>query len=312
MERYRSKMQEFVAKLWHNPNIQQLPLGRKENHILGFIQENRDNLQQAFKTEGFFPEISWDDAVRLLLTVLTDSILDMARPLIDELLERVNHPELRDHFASEGGLNVDTIALRDYILDKMRNKRMRDQYISVLASLEAGFYRRYLPPVISYRKLIYIELVRRDHLGMSADVVADYVALAALFRPLGSLPIDTASQSGDVLMRHQPNSRSYKEIYNQIRDQVNTAANHVPDSLLETGLHSSLSVLDHPDIPGSSRLINIFSTRAQEYVANQKLDRGAETPDKSWFNINRRTARLSGMDVRFLEELYLIAGEEGW
>jgi hypothetical protein len=42
------------------------------------------------------------------------------------------------------------------------------------------------------------------------------------------------------------------------------------------------------------------------------VDRGADSPDKSWFNVSRRNARWRGLDVSMLDELYTIAAENGW
>ena len=62
-------------------------------------------------------------------------------------------------------------------------------------------------------------------------------------------------------------------------------------------------------LPGSRR----FSPLGIEiFKANVKVDRGADTPDKSWFNIARKNSRFFGFDDKMLEELYKIAAENGW
>jgi len=43
-----------------------------------------------------------------------------------------------------------------------------------------------------------------------------------------------------------------------------------------------------------------------------RVDRGAVSPDKSWFNISRRNFKFYGFDIKLLDELYKIAGENGW
>ena len=292
--------------------MQQIPLSRKENQILLFLQENRPNLQQAFATDAFFPGLSWDDAVRLLLTELTDQILGEARVILDNFLEKVNHPDLKEHFTPEGGIGIDSLGFRDYVLELMRNKKLRDQYLNVFAAIQGKFYERYVPKVIDYRKLIYIELVRRDHLNMAPDIVGDYCALASLFRPLAFREVDTSEKSGDILVKHGRGSRGYHQVFGRIKAELLERGGIIPDSVLLSGLEGALNVLNYPEISGTARLVHIFSSRAQEFVPNLKLDRGAESPDKSWFHIHRRTAKQTGLDARFLEELYLIAGEEGW
>jgi hypothetical protein len=43
-----------------------------------------------------------------------------------------------------------------------------------------------------------------------------------------------------------------------------------------------------------------------------KVDRGAESPDKSWFSIAKKNADYYGFDRRMLDELYMIAGDNNW
>ena len=45
---------------------------------------------------------------------------------------------------------------------------------------------------------------------------------------------------------------------------------------------------------------------------NTRVDRGAESPDKSWFSIARRNYKFYGFDIKMLDELYKTAAENGW
>lgn len=305
-------MKEFVGKLWDNQNIQNVPLVKKENHILSFIKENQASLRQAFSQDQFFPGLGWDDTVRLLLTELTDRIVESVRPLVEEVLERSNHPELREHFQDEGGLQIDTGRFRDSILAGMRGKVLRDQYLTVLTALRAGYFSNYIPSIISRRKMIYIELVRRDKLNLEPTALGEYLSLASLLRPNFFIPIDTPDRNAVILQKHHNNRKLYEQTVNVLRANLMDEIGHIPDSLLTNSLESCMNLSDHPDLSGASRLIRILMMRAMEYAPGVKQDRGAESPDKSWFSINRRTAKYNGLDSRFLEELYLIAGEEGW
>jgi hypothetical protein len=52
--------------------------------------------------------------------------------------------------------------------------------------------------------------------------------------------------------------------------------------------------------------------RCKHYKPYTKVDRGAETPDKSWFNIARRNYKYYGFDIKMLDEFYKIAAENNW
>ena len=61
-----------------------------------------------------------------------------------------------------------------------------------------------------------------------------------------------------------------------------------------------------------SRLAAILALRGRALAPALVVDRGADSPDKSWFNVNRRNARWHGLDPLMLDELYTIAAENGW
>ncbi len=312
MERYKDKMKDFVARLWTNPNIQSVPVVKKENQILGFIRENQQNLQAAFQRPEFFPEISWDESIRLLFTELTDTILGVMRPLLDEILERAAHPALKTYFQDQGGLAIQPDQFRDFILSSMRAKPVRDQYLAVVQTISGGFYERYVPAVLSRRKVIYMDIVRRDRMNLEAAYMPEYFRLMALFRPLFYYKLGPGPSENMSLDQLRKDPRMSDKVATELVAQLREQIGAVPEGIVRPGLDSNLSLDDNPDISGASRLVNILVSRSQEYDPQQKQDRGAESPDKSWFNINRRTAKYSGYDARFLEELYQIAGEEGW
>ena len=312
MERYKEKMKEFVARLWTNPNIQSVPVVRKENQILGFIREKQQNLQAAFQRPEFFPGISWDESIRLLFTELTDTILGAMRPLLEEILERAAHPALKTYFQNEGGLAIQPDQFRDFILNSMRVKPVRDQYLAVVQTITSGFFERYVPAILTRRKVIYMDVVRRDRTSLEPAYMPEYFRLMALFRPLFFHKLSQGPSENMSLDQLRKDPRMFDKVAGELLQQIRMEIGQVPEAIVRPGLDSNLSLDDNPDISGASRLINILVSRSQEYDPQQKQDRGAESPDKSWFNINRRTAKYSGFDARFLEELYQVAGEEGW
>lgn len=312
MERYRDKMRDFVQKLWTNPAIKNTPIQKKEAQILSFIRENQRNLQEAFHRPDFFPELDWDSAVRLLITELTETTQQALRPRLDEVLERVIHPAVRSYFQSHGGFELETSRFRDFILDAMRQKQLRDQYMAVLDAISYKLYDRYVAAAMTRHKFIYNELVRRDRVSIDATYMAEYLKLASLFRPLFYFKLREGPVENLSLAGVAKDARTARTVLGGLQELLAREIGRVPEGLLKPGLDSHLSSQEFPDISGAARLIQILVMRGVEYNPELKQDRGAESPDKSWFNINRRTAKNYGYDGKFLEELYLIAGEEGW
>jgi hypothetical protein len=305
-------MRNFVQKLWTNPAIRNTPIQKKETHILSFIRENQRNLQEAFHSPDFFPGLDWDSAVRLLITELTETTQEALRPRLDEVLDRVIHPEVRSYFGSRGGFQIETSRFRDFILGAMRQKQLRDHYMAALDAISYKLYDRYVAAVMTRHKFIYNELVRRDRVSIDATYMAEYLKLASLFRPLFYYKLREGPVENLSLAGVAKDPRTSRTVLVSLQALLEREIGFVPEGLLKPGLDSNLSSQEFPDISGSARLIQILVMRGVEYNPELKQDRGAESPDKSWFNINRRTAKNYGYDGKFLEELYLIAGEEGW
>ncbi len=311
----REKMEEFVGKLWSNPALEKATLLKKENQILGFLKENSAVLQQAFAQPNFFPGKSYDEAVRLFLTVLTDKIQLNLLPIIEQVVESTVQSSILQAFQKEKFVSLDKTKFKEFILAHTRTKTLRDPYVLVLESISHSFYEKYIPIILKRRKVIYNELVRRDRLTLDPTLIPTYLSLCSLFRPLFWHKFPRGSGSNKQMINLAAGMRDpkvYESILKDLEALIHDEIGWVPDKVLHVGLESCLNFTERPEISTGARLITIMTNRAAEYEPNQKVDKGAETPDKSWFNINRRTAKYYGYDVHFLEELYQIAGEEGW
>ena len=316
MEQHDEKMAEFVDKLFANPNLGKASIIQKENNILAFIKENQQQLQTIFAQPAFFPDLSWEEAVRRLLTVLTDRVLGFFQSRVSAVVDSVIHPDIFAYFRSEGNSHIDKAQFKEFILNAMRTKVVRDQYAAVFDAVQAKFFQRYTLAVMGQRKTIYNELIRRDRLiKMDTVLIPNYLSLAALFRPLFYYNINEGSNDAAPPLTPasvKNNSHQFGQVSNNLRKVLNREIGTVIDPIFRPGLDSFLSAEDHPDVGGAAKMIAILVSRAAEYDPHQKVDKGAESPDKSWFNIHRRNAKYYGFDVHFLDEMYRIAGEEGW
>jgi hypothetical protein len=86
----------------------------------------------------------------------------------------------------------------------------------------------------------------------------------------------------------------------------------IPPELLRGGLYSNVSFEEDKQVDATARLAAIFASRGKNYKPMARVDRGASTPDRSWFSITRRNYKYYGFDIKMLDELYKIASENGW
>ena len=82
--------------------------------------------------------------------------------------------------------------------------------------------------------------------------------------------------------------------------------------MLKSAVDANVSFNEHHVLEATARLSAIFSARARNYQPDLKVDRGADSPDKSWLNVARRNYKFYGFDVKMLDELYKIAAENMW
>jgi hypothetical protein len=77
-------------------------------------------------------------------------------------------------------------------------------------------------------------------------------------------------------------------------------------------LKANLKCSDIENDDASSKFLYILCSRFNNYRHLAKVDRGAESPDKSWFSIARKNADALGCDKRMLDALYRLAGDNNW
>ncbi len=312
MENEKQKMKDFLDKLWQNPAILKTSMGKKENQILSFLKENQGQLQKVFASADYFPNMSWNEAVALLLSELIEKVLETISPRIDRIKQNLLQPELIRYF--DPSANIDAGTFKDFLVAMMKHKPVRDQYILVIETISLEYFERYMVHAIEKKKTIYTELIRRERLDMDITLVPKYLNLASLFRPLFFLKFPFKRSSNDMisLSDAMKDKKTYETAKVGFKDFLNDELGRMPERIYLPGMESHVSATENPDISAVSRLINIMVNRCIDFDPSVKVDRGAETPDKSWFNINRKNAKNYGYDARFLEELYHIAGDKGW
>ena len=308
----KEKMREFVGKLWQNPTMLQTPIAKKESQVLQFLRENQAQVQKIFGSSDYFPHLSWDDAVRLLLAEMLEKLFESISPKFDRIKDNILHPSLLNALGAPAEIEEDR--LKDFLLKLIKVKSLRDPLLLSIEAISFELFDKYIPELINHRKTIFTELVRRDRLILETPLLTGYFHFCLLFRPLYFYKIPSKLGATDLVSIHEAakDQRKLDAMIISVRNQLTTEIGTVPESLIRPAIESFLNVNDFPETTGASRLIAIMMARSAAYDPNQRTDRGAESPDKSWFNITRRNAKHYGYDSRMLEELYQLAGDKGW
>jgi hypothetical protein len=303
-----AKMKAFVMRLWDNPAIKDFPLSKKEAHLLGFLKENENQLKKVFASADYFPALSWQQASGLFLGQLIEQVLISISTSLDGIGNHDLLPKVLTSFYPEA--HIDRDKFKQLILGLMKsNKMLRDHFIFSIEAVAKQSFNRYIPAVLDVRKTIYTEINRMDRIKLSPELMPAYFNLSVLFRPLYFLPIQHNSVA--VSMNNLQDIESALPAFKTsmkyfLRDKIGD----VPHEVFLFGMESYLNAVEVDRVSAAGRLINVLvNKQAQGQV---KADRGAESPDKSWFSVTRKNAKYFGFDSRYLDELYLIASENNW
>jgi hypothetical protein len=143
---------------------------------------------------------------------------------------------------------------------------------------------------------------------MGKDQIKHMIHASLLLRPIVHI-----LSVGPATGQHESTTGS---IQAQYADKVVEAAKKVlktlPEEVLKSAVNSNVSFFENKFIEATARLTALFAARCRIYNPTVKVDRGADTPDKSWFSIARRNFKFYGYDVKMIDEFYKIAAENGW
>lgn len=309
MESLSDSIARFAARLLETPNLRQLSALQKEEQALQFLRANGQQLQPVFASLGLDVSRGWREPAALIARAL--------RSESDRLMEG----ELAALFSSRLGLSFfPALAggrqapgrtrdeLRVLLQRVARHPIARGALAGSFPAALSDLADRYIPQAYKRKKFIYVEITRVQRLGLSPTELVDLVRLTLLLRPAAYLFI-TPGETIEKDAGFAPLQESYLQ---KILPSISSQLPSFPGPIVSMGLHGTLAFPDTANVEAISRIAFILALRGRSLTPSLVIDRGADTPDKSWFNVNRKNAKWHGLDARMLDELYTIAAENGW
>ncbi len=299
----------FVTRLLANPALGDFSELQREEQIIQFLHVNAAQLAPTLSSPAYFPGMSWSRIFETLLQALYRTIDAALNPAVRAMLgSRITFtfvPFLRQQVAPFPKIYA---AAYNFLVDLLRKPDARRGFTGAWAALSFNAIDGYLEEIFRRKSYIHFELTKVQRLRMGKDEIKDMVAATLLLKPAVYSLVSSGSQS--------QNERVAGTIQNQVAEKVVTALTQqlplLPEQLIKSAVNASLSFTDYRFVEATSRLAAVFSARCRNYQPNQRVDRGADTPDKSWINTARRNYKFYGFDIKMLDELYMIAAENGW
>jgi len=304
MEQEAEKATLFVQRLLANPALQKLSILQREQHILQFLKGNERQLYPTLSSPSFFPGRPWKQILDSLATELGEVINKSLLTQLKGLLDRMDFSFVAFLQEQEPATTNASDIILEFQMKMLEDPAARKSFIGPYHAVLHGITDRYVEEAFRRRQYIHFELTKVQRLKMSKEEVKNMVKASLLLKNGIHLPnAETDGRSAQTVQ-----TAFAAKALQAMQKQIGI----LPEALLRSGINANVSFLDDASIETTARLAAVFAVRSQNYVPFQKVDRGADSPDKSWFSIARRNFRYYGFDIKMLDELYKTAGENGW
>lgn len=302
-----NKASAFIDRLLANPTMHGLTPLQQEEQILQFLKVNAARLMPTLQSPAFYPNRYPEDIFRIMVSALyektNDKLKDQLRTIIRTGIDYKFIGFLRQQHASADQVKAQ---IEQFMMATLGKPDARQTLTGAQTALSTKISNRYLEAVADRGKYIHFELTKVQRLRMSPDDIKNLVLVSILLR--SAIYRHSEGTGGEGTSSVVVTRQYADKVFKQIRGELNL----LPDQVIKSAIHSNLSFVENPFIEATSRLAAVFSLRCHHYRPNQKIDRGAESSDKSWLNIARKNYKFYGLDLKMLDELYNIAAENNW
>ena len=306
MNAEQEKAAAFIGRLWNNPSLAGLSPLQKEDQLRQFLDVNAATLKPTLTSAAFFQGKPWPQIRELMSRTLSDFADKALTPLYEAILEKRMDFSFTQHLSHRTAAPTAVKMQMDGFLKDLSAKRVsRKELAGPLMGVGTGIIDRYMEKIFIRQKYISFELRKVQRLKISPNEIADLLKATMLIRPAIHYFIPPGQSSSAGLLV----SPAYAA---KVAAEASRTLNLMPEAVVKAGINSALSFQDNPYLESTARLAAVFSLRCRNLKPGMKVDRGAESSDKSWFNVARKNYKYYGFDLDILVELHGIAAENGW
>ena len=303
MSTENEKAETFVRHLWQNPSLIGLSPLQKEEQLQQFLDLNAQALAPTMSSPEYFPNLPWPRVRSLLGSALSELANSSLTPLCRAVLDKNINFTFTVHMARRSAsLNEITRQFGDFLQTLSEKNESRRELTGPLMAAASGMVDRYLKEILERRKYISFELRKVQRLKISPDQIGDLVKATMLIRP----SVHYFSPPAKNLLHISPN------IAQKLVSRTSQILTLIPEAVSQGGVNSTLAFQENRFMESTARLAAVFSFRCRNLRPGMKADRGAESSDKSWFNIARKNYKYYGFDPDILVELHAIAADNRW
>ena len=304
-----NKASSFVKRLLLNPALTHLTPLLREEQILQFLAANARQLYPTLSSPAFFPGMNWEQILKILVEALYGEINAEFVPELESIIKDDTDfafvQFVRQQAMPQQKVKADVFAFVSAIT---RKPEIRREMSGAYSAIKYRFVDRYIDQAFARREYVHFELTKVQRLKMGKEEIKHYLRVSLLLKSAIHLLSATDGQ-------HRRDSGSgtvqvpfIEKVVSIIKDKLPV----LPEPVIRSGLYANGSFLEHRSMDATSRIAAVLSVMCRNYKPNMKIDRGADTADKSWISVARRNYKFYGYDVKLLDEFYKIAAENGW
>jgi len=296
----------FLSRLLANPTLLTLNPLQKEEHILSFLEINARQLLPTLSSDAFFPGQSWFAINTLLVGKLKEIIDESLVPGIQrQLYEKIDLGFLSMLRQKNWPQEKIKEGIFEFIRKVLLVNEGRRDFSGSYNALANQIVQKYIDNVFSTHSYVHFELTKVQRLKMNKDEIVNMINVSLFLRPaiyVFSASMNRDSSSGII-------TKSFAE---KVEESLIKEIPVLPIELVKSAVSSNLSFGDHKYLQATSRLTSIFNSLSKSLKTDMKIDRGASSPEKSWFSIARKNYKYFGWDIKMLDELYRFSAENNW
>jgi len=306
MNEHDKKAETFINKLMANPAITDFYPLQREGQIVQFLQINSSQLCPTLASESYFPRETWPQILSRLLSALFAATDREMIPALERLV--LDGLDLGFIAFLKPNLRVDPegkAKLFAFVSGMLKKPEARRELSGSFSAIQSGIVDRYIDEIFARKEYPHFELTKVQRLRMSKEEIRNYVKVSVLLKPIVLLYSAAGGQGNQSGLIQVPFA---EKLLASAKEQLP----FLPEEVLHSAVFSSVSSVDNRYIEATARISGVLTALGRQYRRNMRVDRGADTQEKSWFSIARRNFRFFGFDVKLIDEFYKTAAENGW
>jgi hypothetical protein len=264
-------------------------------------------LKLTFKTPQFFPHLEWNQVLQLILSDLYERVSSEVLPVLDKFFEGMDYDAL-ELISDSSSIPADfqQEKLKGFVRTIIKNKDVRYNLNSTVTMLKYSTIDNYIGEIFNHRGFLFNEITRVQKSNLDIGEYIVFVKILLILRSGAHMKIDSPSTGTTKKLSLNEAIKMRGKLQNYLGDLVQYLKQQIPflsEKTITLAIKSNLQMKMTDLEEGISRLLFILCTRYHNYKPVGKVDRGAESPDKSWFAIAKKNADCYGVDRRMLGEL---------